>query len=45
MNQEQESEFKKTAEEALDRVCFRDEHGNFYSLAAWMVLSIFLSMF
>ena len=23
----------------------RDEHGNFYSLAAWMVLSIFLSMF
>ena len=31
MNQEQESEFKKTAEEALDRVCFRDEHGNFYT--------------
>ena len=23
----------------------RDEHGNFYSLAAWMVLSIFLGMF
>ena len=23
----------------------RDEHGNFYSLAAWMVLSIFLSLF
>lgn len=23
----------------------RDEHGNFYSLAAWMVLSIFLAMF
>ena len=23
----------------------RDEHGNFYSLAAWMVLGIFLSMF
>ena len=23
----------------------RDEHGNFYSLAAWMVLSIFLMMF
>ena len=23
----------------------RDKHGNFYSLAAWMVLSIFLSMF
>lgn len=23
----------------------RDDHGNFYSLAAWMVLSIFLSMF
>ncbi len=23
----------------------RDEHGNFYSLAAWMVLSIYLSMF
>ena len=23
----------------------RDEKGNFYSLAAWMVLSIFLSMF
>ena len=23
----------------------RDEHGNFYSLAAWMVLSIFLSRF
>jgi ADP-ribose pyrophosphatase len=23
----------------------RDEHGNFYSLSAWMVLSIFLSMF
>ena len=23
----------------------RDEHGNFYSLAAWMVLSIFLTMF
>ena len=23
----------------------RDEHGNFYSLAAWMVLSFFLSMF
>ena len=23
----------------------RDEHGNFYSLATWMVLSIFLSMF
>ena len=23
----------------------RDDHGNFYSLAAWMVLSIFLSLF
>ena len=23
----------------------RDKHGNFYSLAAWMVLSIFLSQF
>ena len=23
----------------------RDEHGNFYSLAAWMVLSVFLSLF
>ena len=23
----------------------RDEHGNFYSLATWMVLSIFLMMF
>ena len=23
----------------------RDEHGNFYSLAAWMVLSLYLSMF
>ena len=23
----------------------RDEHGNFYSLAAWMVLSIYLSLF
>jgi ADP-ribose pyrophosphatase len=23
----------------------RDDHGNFYSLSAWMVLSIFLSMF
>ena len=23
----------------------RDEHGNFYSLAAWMVLSVFLAMF
>ncbi len=23
----------------------RDEHGNYYSLAAWMVLSIFLAMF
>ena len=23
----------------------RDDHGNSYSLAAWMVLSIFLSMF
>ncbi len=23
----------------------RDDHGNFYSLAAWMVLSIYLSMF
>ncbi|MBO6054243.1 MAG: NUDIX hydrolase [Oscillospiraceae bacterium] len=23
----------------------RDEHGNFYSLAAWMVLGIFLSLF
>ena len=23
----------------------RDDHGNFYSLAAWMVLGIFLSMF
>ena len=23
----------------------RDEHGNFYSLAAWMVLGIFLSRF
>ena len=23
----------------------RDEHGNFYSLAAWMVLSIFLALF
>ena len=23
----------------------RDDHGNFYSLAAWMVLSIFLSNF
>ena len=31
MNQEQELEFKKTAEEALDRVCFRDEHDNFYT--------------
>ena len=31
MNQEQELEFKKAAEEALDSVCFRDEHGNFYT--------------
>ena len=23
----------------------RDKHGNFYSLAAWMVLSIYLSLF
>ena len=23
----------------------RDEHGNFYSLATWMVLSIFLTLF
>lgn len=23
----------------------RDDHGNFYSLAAWTVLSIFLSLF
>ena len=30
MNQEQELEFKKAAEEALDSVCFRDEHGNSY---------------
>ena len=38
--------------ELLDRVraqkifrTGRDEHGNFYSLAAWMVLSIYLSLF
>ena len=31
MNQEQESEFKKAAEEALNSVCFRDKHGNFYT--------------
>ena len=31
MNQKQELEFKKAAEEALDSVCFRDEHGNFYT--------------
>ena len=31
MNQEQELEFKKAAEEALESVCFRDEHGNFYT--------------
>ena len=31
MNQEQELKFKKAAEEALDSVCFRDEHGNFYT--------------
>ena len=42
---EREQEFKQAAEDALDRVCFRDEHGNFYSLATWMVLSIYLSLF
>ena len=31
MNQKQELEFKKAAEEALNSVCFRDKHGNFYS--------------
>ena len=31
MNQEQELEFKKAAEEALNSVCFRDKHGNFYT--------------
>ena len=31
MNQEQELEFKKAAEEALESLCFRDEHGNFYT--------------
>ena len=28
---EREPEFKKAAEEALSSVCFRDEHGNFYT--------------
>ena len=28
---EREQEFKKAAEEALGGVCFRDEHGNFYT--------------
>ena len=31
MNKEQELEFKKAAEEALNSVCFRDERGNFYT--------------
>ena len=31
MNQEQELVFKKAAEEALNSVCFRDKHGNFYT--------------
>ena len=31
MNQEQELVFKKAAEEALNSVCFRDKHGNFYA--------------
>ncbi len=31
MNQEQELKFKKAAEEALNSVCFRDKHGNFYT--------------
>ena len=31
MNQKQELEFKKAAEEALNSVCFRDKHGNFYT--------------
>ena len=31
MNQKQELEFKKEAEEALNSVCFRDKHGNFYT--------------
>ena len=31
MNQEQELEFKKAAKEALNSVCFRDEHDNFYT--------------
>ena len=31
MNQKQELVFKKAAEEALNSVCFRDKHGNFYT--------------
>ena len=31
MNKEQELEFKKAAEEALNSVCYRDKHGNFYT--------------
>ena len=31
MNQRQVKKLNKAAEEVLDRVCFRDEHGNFYT--------------
>lgn len=31
MNKKQEQKLNKAAEEVLDRVCFRDEHGNFYT--------------
>ena len=31
MDQEIETKLKKAAEEALERICFRDEHGKFYT--------------
>ena len=31
MDQEIETKLKKAAEEALERICFLDEHGNFYT--------------
>jgi len=31
MNQRQVKKLNKAAEEVLDRICFRDEHGNFYT--------------
>ncbi|MBR3554371.1 MAG: NUDIX hydrolase [Oscillospiraceae bacterium] len=44
---EQFSGFELLDRERAERIfrSGRDEHGNFYSLAAWMVLSIFLNMF